>query len=218
MQQMIDDIEAEVSYTAKMIGRHHLCEPVMDAMRRVPRHAFVDDAQLNDAYDNRPLPIGYGQTISQPYMVAVMTDLLQPRPHHRMLEVGCGSGYQAAVLSLLVEQVISLEIIAPLAVSARQRLARLGYSNVEVIEADGYQGWSCQAPYDGIIVTAAPETVPQPLIDQLAPNGHLIIPVGPHLLSQQLFDIHKMADGSVIRQALLPVCFVPLTGGPKAAG
>ena len=120
MQQMIDDIEVEVDYTAKMIGRHSLSERVMEAMRQVPRHVFVDPSQLDEAYDNCPLPIGYGQTISQPYMVAVMTDLLEPRPHHRILEIGCGSGYQAAVLSLLVKQVISLEIIAPLADSARR--------------------------------------------------------------------------------------------------
>ncbi|MEH6825620.1 MAG: protein-L-isoaspartate(D-aspartate) O-methyltransferase [Motiliproteus sp.] len=218
MQQMIADIEAEVDFTAKMIGRHRLSDRVMAAMRQVPRHVFVADSLLDDAYDNRPLPIGYGQTISQPYMVAVMTDLLEPGPNQRILEIGCGSGYQAAVLSLLVARVISLEIIASLADSARQRLARLGYPNVEVIEADGSLGWQRQAPYDGIIVTAAPDAVPQPLIDQLAPNGHLIIPVGAHPLSQQLLDIYKAADGSVIRKALLPVRFVPLTGGVKAGG
>ncbi len=218
MQQMIDDIEAEVDYTAKMIGRHRLSDRVMAAMRQVPRHAFVADALLEEAYDNCPLPIGYGQTISQPYMVALMTDLLDPGPNQCILEIGCGSGYQAAVLSLLVERVISLEIIASLADSARQRLARLGYLNVEVIEADGCVGWPRQAPYDGIIVTAAPEAVPQPLIDQLAANGHLIIPVGARPLCQQLLDIYKAADGSVIHKALLPVSFVPFTGGVKAGG
>ena len=215
MQQMIDDIEVEVVYTAKMIGRHSLSERVMEAMRQVPRHVFVDPSQLDEAYDNCPLPIGYGQTISQPYMVAVMTDLLEPRPHHRILEIGCGSGYQAAVLSLLVKQVISLEIIAPLADSARRLLARLGYHNVEVIEADGHFGWESQAPYDGIIVTAAPEEIPPPLIDQLIPGGHLIIPVGALYMAQQLLDIHKAADGSVITKELLPVSFVPLTGGTQ---
>lgn len=211
MQQMIDDIEAEVEYTAKSIGRQRLSDRVLDAMRNVPRHAFVANDQQEEAYANRPLPIGYGQTISQPYMVALMTDLLDPRPHHRILEIGCGSGYQAAVLALLVTQVISLEIIAPLADSARLRLARLGYPNVAVIEADGHLGWEPQAPYDGIIVTAAPEEVPQPLIEQLAPNGHLIIPVGARAMPQQLLDIHRADDGSVITRTLLPVSFVPLT-------
>lgn len=211
MRQMLEDIAAEVEYTAKMIGRHRLCDSVMGAMRKVPRHAFVPEALQDEAYTNRPLPIGYGQTISQPYMVALMTDLLEPRSQHRILEIGCGSGYQAAVLSLLVTQVISLEIIPGLAESARRRLSRLGYANVEVINADGYLGWKSQAPYDGIIVTAAPEKVPQPLIDQLAPNAHLIIPVGSHPLTQQLLDIQKTKDAQVITRALLPVSFVPLT-------
>lgn len=211
MQQMLDDIQAEVEYTARMIGRHRLSERVMDAIRNVPRHAFVPDSKQADAYDNRPLPIGHGQTISQPYIVAVMTDLLEPRPHHRILEIGCGSGYQAAILSLLVKQVISLEIIPSLADSARHRLERLGYLNIEVIDADGHFGWQIQAPYDGIIVTAAPEKIPQPLIDQLAPGGHLIIPVGTYHLTQQLLDIYKSKDDSIITKALLPVSFVPLT-------
>ena len=211
MQQMLDDINAEVEYTAKMIGRHRLSERVMAVMQKVPRHAFVPDSQQGEAYENRPLPIGYGQTISQPYIVALMADLLETRPHHRILEVGCGSGYQASVLSLLVKQVISLEIISSLADSARQRLSRLGYLNVEVINADGHLGWKRQAPYDGIIVTAAPEEVPPALIEQLVPNGHLIIPVGVHHLTQQLLDIQKSGDGTIISQALLPVSFVPLT-------
>lgn len=211
-QQMLDDINAEVEFTARLIGRNRLSDSVMDAMRRVPRHAFVPRSQRGEAYANRPLQIGYGQTISQPYMVALMSDLLKPRPEHSVLEIGCGSGYQAAVLSLLVKRVISLEIIPGLAKSARQRLLRLGYANVEVIEADGHLGWQAQAPYDGIIVTAAPRVIPDALIDQLAPGAHLIIPAGERLLSQQLFDFYKQSDGSVIRKTLLPVSFVPLTG------
>ncbi|WP_432474563.1 protein-L-isoaspartate(D-aspartate) O-methyltransferase [Amphritea sp. HPY] len=216
MRQMIEDIELEVRYTAEMIGRHTLSDSVIDAMRRVPRHVFVDPALLDQAYDNNPLPIGYGQTISQPYMVAVMTDLLEPQSHQKVLEVGCGSGYQAAVLSLLVKQVISLEIISPLADSARRLLKEQGYHNVQVIQADGHFGWADQAPYDGIIVTAAPEEIPQPLIDQLAPGGHLIIPVGFHGIGQQLLDIYKAKDGSVSTKKRLPVRFVPLTGGDQA--
>lgn len=211
MQQMLDDIAAEVEYTAKAIGRSRLSERVMNAIRNVPRHSFVPDSEQADAYENRPLPIGYGQTISQPYIVAVMTELLEPRPHHRILEIGCGSGYQAAVLSLLVKKIISLEIIPSLAGSARQRLSQLGYSNVEVINADGHFGCKSYAPYDGIIVTAAPENVPQSLIDQLTPTGHLVIPVGVHHLTQQLLDIQKATDGSLTSQALLPVSFVPFT-------
>ncbi|MEH6625395.1 MAG: protein-L-isoaspartate(D-aspartate) O-methyltransferase [Motiliproteus sp.] len=213
MQQMIDDIEAEVDYTAEMIGRQRLSKRVIEAMRQVPRHAFVDSSQQEQAYENRPLPIGHGQTISQPYMVAVMTDLLETQPHHQVLEIGCGSGYQAAILSQLVEQVISLEIIPSLAKSARERLTRLGYNNVQVIEADGHAGWDSQAPYDGIIVTAAPEQIPPLLIDQLVAGGHLIIPVGRHFMGQQLLDIHKTEDGSVTSKTLLAVSFVPLTGG-----
>jgi len=213
---MIEEIEMEVSYTANMIGRHALSDRVIDAMRQVPRHLFVDPGLLDEAYDNNPLPIGYGQTISQPYMVAVMTDLLEPQPHHRILEVGCGSGYQASVLSLLVKQVISLEIISPRADSARRLLKEQGYHNVQVIQADGHFGWADGAPYDGIIVTAAPKETPQPLIDQLAPGGHLIIPVGFPGIGQQLLDIHKAEDGSISTKSRLPVRFVPLTGGDQA--
>lgn len=213
IQKMIAEIEAEVGYTVGMTGRAELSEQVREAMSQVARHMFVDPELMDEAYDNYPLPIGYDQTISQPYMVAIMTDLLEPKPHHRVLEIGCGSGYQAAILSLLVKQVISLEIVGPLAQSARERLARLGYHNVEVIEADGQFGWEQQAPYDGIIVTAAPEEIPQPLIDQLAPGGHLIIPVGARYMAQELLDIHKVTENEVITKGVLGVSFVPLIGG-----
>ncbi|GGK56294.1 protein-L-isoaspartate(D-aspartate) O-methyltransferase [Amphritea balenae] len=215
MRQMIEDIETEVRYTADMIGRHRLSDRVIDAMRRVPRHLFVDPGLLDEAYDNNPLPIGYGQTISQPYMVAVMTDLLELQPHQKILEVGFGSGYQAAVLSLLVKQVISLEIISPLADRAHRLLKQQGYHNVQVIQADGHFGWADEAPYDGIIVTAAPEEIPQPLIDQLAPESHLIIPVGFQGIGQQLMDVHKAKDGSINTRSRLGVRFVPLTSSTQ---
>jgi protein-L-isoaspartate(D-aspartate) O-methyltransferase len=162
MYSMIREIEADVRATAHYIKRDKLDARVMDAMASVPRHEFVPVELQDEAYDNNPLLIGYGQTISQPYIVALMTDLLETRPNAIILEVGTGSGYQSAVLAELVAHVYSLEIIEPLAKSARQRLQQLGYSNVEVLCSDGYKGWPEQAPYDGIIVTAAAQEIPPP--------------------------------------------------------
>jgi len=183
---------------------------VLDAMRRVPRHAFVPAAQRNLAYANRPLPIGYGQTISQPYIVALMTDLLRLGPRARTLEIGTGSGYQAAVLAELGHQVYTIEIVSGLAEQAAIRLSALGYDAVHVRQGDGYYGWPEAAPFDGIVVTAAAPQIPPPLLEQMKPGGRMVIPVGATFLVQQLMLIEKLADGSIHTEALLPVAFVPL--------
>jgi len=186
---------------------------VLDAMRAVPRERFIPEHARDAAYGDHPLPIGHGQTISQPYIVALMTELLRPQPHHRVLEIGTGSGYQAAVLSGLVERVYTIEIVAPLADRARSVLAELGYDNVEVRTGDGYGGWPEEAPFDGIIVTAAPDRVPQALVDQLAPGGRMVVPVGPVYAVQSLVVIEKSEDGRVSRREVAAVRFVPMTGG-----
>ena len=187
---------------------------VLEVMRRVPRHAFVPVDLRGLAYDDRPLPIGYGQTISQPYIVALMTDLLRLPPHGRALEVGTGSGYQAAILAALGHQVYTIEIVPALAEQAAKRLSDLGYTTVHVRRADGYYGWPEAAPFDGIVVTAAATQIPPPLLEQLKPGGRMVIPVGEAFLVQELMLIEKLADGSVRTEALLPVYFVPLAGGP----
>jgi len=185
---------------------------VLEAMREVPRHKFVQPRQLRAAYDDRPLPIGHGQTISQPYIVAFMTELLEPKPEHKVLEVGTGSGYQAAVLAELVSKVYTIEIIKELGESAKERLEKLGYENVEVKIADGYHGWEEHAPFDSIIVTCAASHVPPPLIKQLKPGGKMCIPVGTVFGPQYLFVIVKQEDGSIKSKSVLPVRFVPLVG------
>jgi protein-L-isoaspartate(D-aspartate) O-methyltransferase len=183
---------------------------VLEAMERIPRHLFVADDLQSRAYDDGPLPIGYGQTISQPYIVALMTELVRPEPGDRALDIGTGCGYQAAVLSELVEKVYSIEILEPLAEEAKLRLNRLGHKNVELRCGDGYQGWAEHAPFQIIIVAAAPDHVPQPLVNQLAPNGRMVIPVGHG--SQELLLIEKSADGSVRHTNITAVSFVPMTG------
>jgi protein-L-isoaspartate(D-aspartate) O-methyltransferase len=185
---------------------------VLEAMRSVPRHRFVPESVRGSAYQDRPLPIGHRQTISQPYIVAVMTELLDPQPGDRVLEIGTGSGYQAAVLSGLVEKVYSIEIIPELAEGARKVLAEAGYENVQVITGDGYAGLPDRAPFDGIIVTAAPEKVPEPLVEQLAVGGRLVIPVGGW--SQDLRVLERTEEG-VRTTRLFPVRFVPLTRSEK---
>jgi len=209
---MVSTIEADVAQTSLYLDKQALDPRVMAAMGKVARHALVPEDQRDNAYRNRPLPIGYGQTISQPYLVAVMTDLLKPKPGDRVLEVGTGSGYQAAILAELVARVFTIEVIAPLGERARTALQALGYNNIEVQVADGYYGWPEQAPFDAIVVTAAASHVPPPLLKQLKPGGRMVIPVGSSFMVQQLLLVEKAADGEISTRQILPVRFVPLTG------
>lgn len=209
---LVKQIEADVQATSYYLDREKLDARVMAAMRKVPRHEFVRDHYRQYAYENRPLPIGHGQTISQPYIVAVMTDLIKPGKQHRVLEVGTGSGYQAAVLAELVEQVHTIEIIRPLGRQAAIRLQDLGYNNIKVKIGDGYYGWQEFAPFDAIVVTAAASHIPQPLLQQLKPGGRMIIPVGSRFMTQQLLLVTKDKQGKITTQQILPVLFVPLTG------
>lgn len=186
---------------------------VLDAMRSVPRHLFVPDHLDAMAYGDRPLPIGHDQTISQPYIVAYMTELLKVSPDHRVLEIGTGSGYQAAVLAKLAKEVYTIEIVPELARTAADTLKALGYANVQVREGDGYAGWPEKAPFARIMVTAAPERIPQPLIDQLAPGGVLVIPVGQRNDTQWMTIVEKTATG-VVQRRTIPVAFVPFTRKP----
>ncbi len=190
---------------------------VLEAMRQTPRHRFVPASQIPYAYEDRPLPIGYGQTISQPYIVAEMTELVEPKKGQRALEVGTGSGYQAAILSQLVAEVYTIEIIEPLGNAARQRLAALGYKNVEVRIGDGYYGWPEKAPFDCIVVTAAANHIPPPLVEQLKPGGRMVIPLGNPFQTQMLVLITKGTKGprDIQIHNIMPVAFVPLIGGPK---
>jgi protein-L-isoaspartate(D-aspartate) O-methyltransferase len=184
---------------------------VLEAMRMVPRHLFVEPAQQAHAYDDGPVPIGGSkQTISQPYIVALMTEYLDLQPNETVLEIGTGSGYQSAVLGKVAGHVYSIEIIPELALASAERLKKLGYGNVTVREGDGYRGWPEHAPFDAIIVTAAPERIPQPLLDQLAPNGRMVIPVGGFF--QELKVFKKDANGRITEEAKIPVRFVPMTG------
>jgi protein-L-isoaspartate(D-aspartate) O-methyltransferase len=183
---------------------------VLEAVREVPRELFVDPSERARAFDDTPLPIAGNQTISQPYIVALMTQLLDLGPDEKVLEIGTGSGYQSAVLSRLCREVYSIEIVPELAHSAADRLKKLGFDNVTVREGDGYRGWPEKAPFDGVIVTAAPERIPEPLIEQLAPGGRMVIPVGG--LFQELKVFRKDASGRVTEEAILPVRFVPMTG------
>src|SRR5688572_4972965 len=187
-------------------------ERVLDAMRKVPRHLFVPEAERPRAYDDRPLPIGHGQTISQPYIVAYMTGALKPSPADRVLEIGTGSGYQAAILAELVREVYTIEIVEPLAAGATQLLGNLGYRNVHVRHGDGYRGWPEAAPFDKIIVTAAPDAVPSASIDQLAVGGTMVIPDGRSDGSDQMMTIIEKTRTGVVRRSTLPVRFVPMVG------
>lgn len=203
---------------ARHIARASLGAPavgdraVQEAMRRVPRHLFVPPRERPNAYQNRPLPIGEGQTISQPYIVALMTELLELKEGERVLEIGTGSGYQAAVLCEITPRVSSIEILEPLAAVARERLQGLGYSPVEVRQGDGYYGWGDRAPFDGIIVTCAAGHVPPPLVQQLKPGGRMVIPVGPPYATQRLMVVTKDEGGEVRTHSVMPVRFVPMTG------
>ena len=191
-------------------------ERVLAAMERVPRHELVPPGVREQAYADRPLPIGHQQTISQPFIVAFMTQALRPAPTDRVLEVGTGSGYQAAVLAELVARVYTIEIVAPLGERARTDLARLGYRNVEVRIGDGYEGWAEHAPFDAIIVTCSPEHVPAPLVAQLREGGRMIIPVGETHGEQSLYLLEKQG-GRVVQRSVLPVRFVPMTGRARDA-
>ena len=211
-RQMVDEIAAMARSTRQETGRERFAERVMDAMGKVPRHRFVPERLARHAYRNHPLPIGGGQTISQPYIVALSTELINPQSEHVVLEIGTGSGYQAAVLAGLVKHVYSIEIVEPLGKSAADRLAALGYSNVAVRVGDGYQGWPEHALFDGIIVTAAAPFIPEPLVAQLKPAGRMVIPIESPRGGQDLMLVEKNADGTISKRVVLQVRFVPMTG------
>lgn len=210
VEMMLADIEAEVHYTRSMIGKDMLDETVMAAMKSVPRHRFVPDGQKAFTYANGPLSIGHGQTISQPYIVALMTDLLNINQNSIVLEIGTGSGYQCAVLASIAKQVYSVEIIPELSEKAASLLHELGYTNVQTCVNDGHEGWPEHAPFDGIIVTAAATAIPQPLIDQLKPGARLVIPVGVSFGGQELIVVEKSMDHKITVRDVLGVSFVPL--------
>ncbi len=208
---MLDTIAALTRETRFETGRAAVSERVMAAMNKVPRHRFVPSGEERYAYDNRPLPIGHGQTISQPFIVALMTDLLDLKAGDKVLEIGTGCGYQAAVLAELAREVYTIEIVVPLAKEAAARLAALGYHNVSARSGDGYRGWPEQAPFDAIMVTAGALEVPPALVQQLKPGGKLVIPVGPQWSGQELLVIEKDAGGKTATRKVLAVRFVPLT-------
>ena len=210
-EQLLREIEQDMRAMGRATGHAVLSPAVRRAMANVQRERFVPPHLTRSAYDNRPLAIGEGQTISQPFIVALMTELLQPQPDDVVLEVGTGSGYQAAVLAECVAKVYSIEILAPLAQRAREALDAAGYRNVETRIGDGDQGWPEAAPFDGIIVTAAPDHVPSRLVEQLKPGARLVIPVGPRGLTQQLLAIEAGADGRTTQRRTIDVRFVPLT-------
>ncbi|MDE0691469.1 MAG: protein-L-isoaspartate(D-aspartate) O-methyltransferase [Gammaproteobacteria bacterium] len=211
MQQMLEAIRDDTRRTAGYTRVSHINPAVLKAMATVPREEFVPDGARAVAYVNRPLPIGHGQTISQPFIVALMTHLLEPTAESRVLEIGTGSGYQAAVLATVVDTVHTIEIIPELAEDAAARLKRLGYDNVEVKAGDGWYGWPEAAPFDAIMVTAVGEDVPDKLVQQLRPGGRLVLPIGDDF-DQNLAVVEKAEDGEITMRHVLPVRFVPLTG------
>ena len=209
-----DDASARGDMVEYQLRRRGVADSrVLAAMERVPRHAFIPERMHDMAYSDGPLPIGHGQTISQPYIVAVMSEALGLKPGMKVLEVGTGSGYQAAVLAKLVKQVYSIEIIEPLAQEAAERLERLGYENIETKLGDGYFGWQEHGPFDAIVVTAAASHVPPPLIQQLKPGGRMVIPVGGRFQIQSLLLIEKTLEQEIVTRQITAVRFVPLTGG-----
>src|SRR5262245_8239280 len=214
--RMVTTIEAHAKQASIALGRDFIATEILKVVGDVPRHEFVPDRVRGDAYADQPLPIGYGQTISQPVIVALVTDLLRVRPGDIVLEVGTGSGYQAAVLAHLARQVYTIEIVPALADSAAARLQRLGYANVATRSGDGYYGWEEAEPFDGIIVTAAASQIPPPLIRQLKPGRRMVIPLGAPFALQHLVLVERNADdGRVTTKQLLPVSFVPLTSGSR---
>ncbi len=212
-QALLQEIDEETALTADETGRPRLSERVRHAIAKVPRHAFVPEMEAEFAWINQPLPIGYGQTISQPFIVALMTELLDLEPEHVVFEAGTGSGYQTAILAELARQVYSIELVPELAATALERLRRLGYANVEVTAGDAWKGWPEQAPFDAIIVTAAASTVPPALTQQLRPGGRMVVPVGERGGRQMLTRIVKEPDGTLVVEEVLPVAFVPLVKG-----
>jgi protein-L-isoaspartate(D-aspartate) O-methyltransferase len=213
VQQASDDrLEERMDMVEYQIRRRGVTDQdVLDAMERVPRHEFVPKQHQSQAYADHPLPIGYGQTISQPYIVALMSELLQLKNTDRVLEIGTGSGYQAAILAEIVAEVYTVEIVEPLAAEAGERLERLGYANAHVLHADGYYGWKEHAPYDAIIVTCAPDHIPQPLVQQLKDGARLVVPVGPPGGYQTLWQVTKIGN-EIKKRNVTGVLFVPLTG------
>ncbi|OHC66666.1 MAG: protein-L-isoaspartate O-methyltransferase [Rhodocyclales bacterium RIFCSPLOWO2_02_FULL_63_24] len=212
-QAMVDEIVSMARSFGAGTGRGAIEPRVLNVLARIPRHEFVSAQLRANAYDNRPLPIGHGQTISQPYIVAVMTDLLRVGAGDTALEIGTGSGYQAAVLAELGARVSSIEIVEPLALEAGERLRRMGYANLATKVGDGYHGWPQQGPFDVIVVTAAASHVPPPLVRQLKSGGRMVIPVGAPFQTQQLLLVQMRTDGTVTTRQVMPVIFVPLTGG-----
>ena len=212
-ETMLEAIARDARETGDKTGRPVLGAALMEAMRTVPRAAFVPETEKPFAYENRPLPIGHGQTISQPFVVALMSELLDVEPGARILEVGTGCGYQTAVLCALGATVYSVEVVEPLATAAAARLAALGYARATVRAGDGYAGWPEEAPFDGVIVTAAAPSIPPALLAQLKPGGCLVIPVGRAAKTQHLQRIERRVDGSSEAKTVLPVAFVPLTRG-----
>ncbi len=210
-KRMLQDIEQEVRDTHQNLGFAALSIPVRQALSDVPRHVFVPDALQDAAYENRPLPIGEGQTISQPYSVAIMTELLALNPQHKVLEIGTGSGYQTALLACLAKRVYSIEIIQALASHAANRFEQLGFDNIEVHVGDGYLGWPQAAPFDAIIITAATDHIPPALLEQLKSGGRLIAPLGSSF-GQELILFCKAANGDISAHRVLPVAFVAMTG------
>ena len=213
-QRMIADIESEVAYTRRMIGRDHLDPRVMEAIRQVPREQFVPPNLRHAAFDNGPLPVGYGQTISQPYIVALMTDLLELEADDTVLEIGTGSGYQSAILSTLCKKVYSMDVVPELSEATRLRLEDMGYDNIELKVGNGYLGWPEHAPYDGIIVTAAADQIPEALIEQLKAGGKLVIPVGQPYSYQELLLVAKDDEGEIHQRKIIGVAFVPMVHKP----
>jgi protein-L-isoaspartate(D-aspartate) O-methyltransferase len=211
--RMLAEIDATYADTRAETSLAAMSPRVRAAMGKVERHRLVPRDQISQAYQNRPLPIGQGQTISQPFIVALSADLIAPEPHHVVLEIGTGSGYQAAVLAEVVQRVFTIELLEPLAREAEQRLKSLGYSNVEFRVGDGYKGWPEKAPFDAIVVTAAAPMVPPALVAQLKPGGRMVIPVGTSAAAQELLLLTKGSDGSLREKRVLPVRFVPLVPG-----
>jgi protein-L-isoaspartate(D-aspartate) O-methyltransferase len=211
-QELVDTIKADVAMTQDFLNQESLDERVLNAIGKVPRHEFVPSDQRPYAYENRPLSIGYGQTISQPYIVAIMTDLLKPKKTDRVLEVGTGSGYQAAILAELVGSVYTIEIVSELGEKAADNLKKSAYNTVHTRIGDGYYGWETEAPFDSIMVTAVASHIPPPLIKQLKPGGRMVIPVGDQFMMQYLVLVTKDVDNKITTRQILPVRFVPLTG------